>query len=365
MQAACAGTSVTKSRPRKWPEGKNAEMKRPGKTILALLLMIVPRASLLAQHGAQEERRRPEDLPTSGLTSEPGPTFKVQSHGKHTTIIVYGDQRFTDPSNVTVTDPMARRSLVNKITEEHPDGVLLNGDVPYSGDMVDDYRVFREETRGWREANLNVYPALGNHEFHGDPAIALEHWWDAFPQLKNRRWYSAQIGKAIYTVSLDSDASLLPGGDQQRWLDNQLNGLPGSVRFVFISIHHPPVADVQTRINVSHNPRPNEIALRDYLENVAPRLSARIIVCAGHIHNYERFSQHGVIYLVSGGGGAKPVPVDRTPDDLYQSQDFPNFHYVKFELDGDTLHGTMVRLDENGGDSHRWQIRDQFTVLGH
>jgi len=55
------------------------------------------------------------------------------------------------------------------------------------------------------------------------------------------------------------------------------------------------------------------MALRDYLENLAPKLHARIIVCAGHIHNYERFSQHGVIYLVSGGGGASPVPVERTP----------------------------------------------------
>jgi hypothetical protein len=28
-------------------------------------------------------------------------------------------------------------------------------------------------------------------------------------------------------------------------------------------MHHPPVADIQTRLHVDHNPRPNEIALRD------------------------------------------------------------------------------------------------------
>ena len=47
-----------------------------------------------------------------------------------------------------------------------------------------------------------------------------------------------------------------------------------------------------------------------------------------HIHNYERLVRDGVTYLVSGGGGAKPYEVERTPADLYQSRDFPNYHYV-------------------------------------
>jgi len=325
-------------------------------------LLILLSACGLAQEVEKGAKLRPEDLSTSSLLSEPGPAFRVPVADKHATIVVYGDQRFTDPSNMRVTNPVARRQLVAKIATEHPDAILMNGDVPYSGDVVDDYRVFHDETTVWQQANLNVFPALGNHEFHGDPQTALDHWWAAFPKLKNRRWYSAQIGSALYTIALDSDASLLPGGDQQRWLDQQLKNLPASVAFVFLSLHHPPVADIQTKINVSHNPRPNEIALRDYLESIAPRLHARIVVCAGHIHNYERFSEHGVVYLVSGGGGASPVPVDRTPGDLYQNTDFPNFHYVKFELDGDSLHGTMIRFDDTADPAHQWQVRDQFTI---
>lgn len=336
-------------------------MKCAGSAIVPFLAMLLC-TIVLAQDAGKNDKEGPESLPTSNLISQSGPTFRVRSQAGHTTIIVYGDQRFTDPSNTKVTDPAARHLLVSKITTEHPDGILLNGDVPYSGDVVDDYRVFKEETEEWRKANLKVLPALGNHEFHGDPGVALEHWWSAFPELRNRRWYAAQIGDAIYTISLDSDTSLLVGSDQQRWLADQLKKLPSSVGFVLISLHHPPVADLQTRYNVSHNPRPNEIALRDYLDEVAPKLHARIIVCAGHIHNYERFSQHGVTYLVSGGGGAKPVPVDRTPDDLYQATDFPNFHYVKFELDGNSLHGTMIRLDESAAPEHQWQVRDHFTI---
>jgi hypothetical protein len=152
----------------------------------------------------------------------------------------------------------------------------MNGDVPYSGDHVSDYDVFRNETKIWRDEHLHVCPALGNHEFHGDPQEALEHWWNTFPELRGRRWYSVELGRSIYTIALDSDTSLMPGSDQARWLDNQLKNLPRSIRFVFISLHHPPVADFQTKINISHNPRPNEIALRDYL--LARRLRSLSIV---------------------------------------------------------------------------------------
>ncbi|WP_162601186.1 metallophosphoesterase family protein [Occallatibacter savannae] len=339
---------------------------RAAKALFALPLAFLLCASAIAQQpakeAAKETRIRPEDLPTSGLISQPGPTFKVSSKGKHVTLIVYGDQRFTDPANIRVTDPVARRLLVAKLAEEHPDAILLNGDVPYSGDNVDDYRVYHDETASWRDAKLNVFPALGNHEFHGDPSQALEHWWSAFPELRNRRWYSAQVGKSVYTISLDSDASLLPDSDQQNWLSAQLKTLPKSIKFVFISLHHPPVADVQTHINISHNPRPNEIALRDYLSSVAPGLHAHVVVCAGHIHNYERFSQLGVTYLVSGGGGASPVPVERTPDDLYQNTGFPNFHYVKFEIDGDSLTATMIRLNKTAPPDQQWTEMDHFKI---
>lgn len=77
----------------------------------------------------------------------------------------------------------------------------MSGDVPYSGDVVNDYEVYKTETKAWRDEGLHVFPSLGNHEFHGDPRQALEHWWDAFPQIRNLRWYSVALGKAVYTIS--------------------------------------------------------------------------------------------------------------------------------------------------------------------
>ena len=332
---------------------------------LAVPLLLLAGTLLHAQdEKPQRKAPRPDDIPTSSLISQPGPSFRIPQTevGKRARVIVYGDQRFTDPSNITVTDPKARRLLVQRIAEEHPNAILMNGDVPYSGDNENDYAVYKSETQIWKDESLHVFPALGNHEFHGDPSQALEHWWTAFPELRNRRWYSVQLGDAIYTMALDSNASLLKGSDQWNWLNAQLMNLPKTTRFVILSLHHPPVADFQTRYSVDHNPRPNEIALRDYLESIAPQIKARIIVSAGHIHNYERIEQKSVTFLVSGGGAAAPVKVDRAPDDLYQDPGFPNYHFVEFALNGDALDAKMYRLADPDSETPTWEAKDTFKI---
>lgn len=238
----------------------------------------------------------------------------------------------------------------------------MNGDVPLAGNVANDYAVFTSETKPWRDLRIPVFPALGNHEFHGDPAQCLENWWNTFPEMRNRRWYSVQLGSRVYVIALDSDTSLLPGSNQARWLEKQINDLPPSVDFVIISLHHPPVADVQEHIEVSHNPRPNEIALRDYLSKAARISRARFLVSAGHIHNYERIPLDDVMYLVSGGGGAPPYVVERGPDDLYKSALFPNYHYLKLSADKDRLHGEMYRVDNPEAANLSVELKDSFEI---
>jgi hypothetical protein len=312
-------------------------------------------------HG--QARGSQSDTGTNVAADAAGPTFSVNQEDLHSspTVVAYGDMRFTDPSNVTATNPTARRALVHRVLSEKPDAILLNGDVPWHGGDAKDYEVYRAETQVWRDANLRIYPALGNHEFaECEAPQCLANWWATFPKLKGRRWYSARLGAKIYAIALDSDDSMLPGSDQLRWLKDQIASLPGEIEFVLISMHHPPVADVQTRILVDHNPRPNEIALAQFLKTAAETSKARFIVVAGHIHNYERFLQDDVVYLVSGGGGAQPYQVDRTPADLYQDSEFPNYHYVKFVLDSDTLRATMYRLAY--ASTEKWETRDRFDV---
>jgi acid phosphatase type 7 len=298
------------------------------------------------------------------LVSRQGPAFRVDDSKLQNppTLIAYGDQRFTDPANVKSTNPRVRQWLVERIAKEKPDAVVLNGDVPLAGSVKHDYEVFHSETRPWRDAGLRVYPALGNHEFHGDAVLCLENWWSAFPEMRNRRWYSVQLGSRIYLIALDSTMPLTPGSEQAEWLDRQVKALSPRVDVVLITMHHPPVADVQTRIEVSHNPRPNEIALRDYLSGAAKASGPRFIVSAGHIHNYERREVDGVVYLVSGGGGAKPYQVERTPGDLYRKTGFPNYHFVKFTVKKDRVQGQMFRVADPQAARLSVEESDRFEI---
>jgi 3',5'-cyclic AMP phosphodiesterase CpdA len=287
----------------------------------------------------------------------------LSAQRQNITVIAYGDTRFTDPVNVTATSPLARAALIGRIAEERPDAILVSGDLPWHGGDKDDYVRFQSETETWRSRHLRVIPALGNHEFSQCLTEAcLENWWRMFPELRGKRWYDVEIAPNVRALALDSMSPLTEGSEQLTWLNETLTGLPPSVEFVLVTLHHPPVADIQTRLHLDHNPRPNEIALAAYLKRASQASRARLVVIAGHIHNYERFLEDDIVYLVSGGGGAVPYEVDRTPPDLYKGIDFPNYHYVKLTIGAGTLKGEMYRLDEPAAPMPHFTVKDTFEM---
>lgn len=292
-------------------------------------------------------------------------TFKVRERDLASPLVLvsYGDMRFTDDTEISATNPGARQAMVAKIAAEDPAAILINGDTTWHG-IESDYAVFRDETRAWRDQHLRTYPVLGNREFAAcEEWACLQRWWNTFPKLRGRRWYSVAIGTKVVSIELDTGSSLLPGSPQRIWFEDQVTSLDPAVRLVLIVMHHPPVADVQSSKQADHNPRPNEVSLAEYLKTVAPDSAARFVVSSGHIHNYERFADDGVVYLVSGGGGAVPYDVDRSGLDRYQSRDFPNYHYVRFELRGDRVIGEMIRLkDYAAPDPGQWETRDRFEI---
>jgi hypothetical protein len=300
-----------------------------------------------------------------GMNAADSATFSVPDSQlpRPLVLIAYGDTRFTDASETNASNPTARQALIAKIAAERPAALFISGDLPWHG-VAPDYAVYREETAQWREQHLRIYPALGNHEFAAcaEPAC-LDRWWGEFPELRGRRWYSVAVGSKVLAVALDSDAALLAGSEQRLWLEGELAAPSPKLRLIIIFLHHPPVADLQTDKMANHNPQPNELALADYLASIAPQSRARMLVIAGHIHNYERFLRDGIHYLVSGGGGAAPYEVKRTPADLYQDTEFPNYHYLRFELRADTVAGEMIRYrpGEDAGEG-QWQIKDRFEI---
>ena len=97
-----------------------------------------------------------------------------------------------------------------------------------------------------------------------------------------------------------------------------------------------------------------------YLEEKQKKLRARIVVFAGHVHNYERHEHGGVTYFVTGGGGAHAYPITRTAGDPYQSTEI-NYHYLLVEIRRHSVKATMNRLELKDGVA-AWTQPDSVTI---
>jgi len=291
-------------------------------------------------------------------TAEP-PRFELPgpAAGGAVTFIVYGDTRFTVRERVAHVD--ARRALVAKIASERPAAVFVGGDLVYEGSDPEEYRIYKSETADWSTHGIPVFPALGNHELKGceeDTDPCLQSWWSTFGALRPYRWYTVAIGSTLLAIVLDSNSTLRPGTEQRQWFERQIAEADEHFPFILVVLHYPPVRDpiypaMKDERDVAH-----------ILSRQAPSLRAQVVVVGSHVHNYERFNRDGIMYLVSGGGGANPVPAIRMFGELSKLHTGVNFHYMRFVLDASQLSATMVRFDDRAAEGKAWSEPDRFEV---
>jgi Icc-related predicted phosphoesterase len=274
--------------------------------------------------------------------------------------VAYGDTRFHDPKDTEPANPAARVALVRAIAKANPAFICFTGDIVYNGNDADDWKTWDAETGIWRDKNIPVFPALGNHDLHGDPNIALGNYFQHFPDLKESRYYSVRAGNVLLLV-LDSSLEEA-SGPQGQWLAGKLNNIFPDVDFVFIVLHHPPytTSSDEKKYGGGHSPRSPEQALAKMLEERQAHARVRFVVLSGHVHNYERHEQNGVTYFVSGGGGAHAYPIERAASDSFQSKEI-NYHYLLVEVDHQQLRITMNRLELTHGVSI-WTKPDHVEI---
>jgi acid phosphatase type 7 len=274
--------------------------------------------------------------------------------------VAYGDARFHDPKDTEAANPPVRLALVQAIAHVNPAFICFTGDIVYNGYDNDDWKVFDSETSIWREKKIPVYPALGNHDLHGSEKAALDNYFERFPDLKNSRYYSV---RAANTLILVLDSSLdETSGPQGAWLADQLDHVPPDVDFVFVMDHHPPYTSSSDMkmLGGGHSARPKEKDLAKMLEDRQAHARFRIVMFSGHVHNYERREHGGVTYFVTGGAGAHAYPIERKPDDPFQSKEI-NYHYLLVEVERGQLNITMNRLQLING-KEVWTQPDSVKI---
>jgi len=272
--------------------------------------------------------------------------------------VAYGDIRYTNPADTRASSPAYRRALVDGIAASNPNFVLISGDLVLAGGNREDWHVWEQGTAPFRRSGVPVFPVIGNHELYGDPEAA--NYLAQFPQLMNRRWYTLRA-RNVLTFMLDSSADE-PGGEQWQWLEQQLDQVSADVDFLIIVLHNPPYTrSSDTMAGGGNSERPSEARLAAMLEQRQRAMRARMVVIAGHVHNYERYEHGGIMYLVSGGGGATPYTIPRQPGDFYRASGF-TYHYLRFLVDGRRLKVEMHKLDLADG-KPTWSIKDNFQLV--
>jgi hypothetical protein len=291
--------------------------------------------------------------------------------------IVYGDIRFTDPSHCAVSSVYARKALVDQVSKisARPDFVLLTGDIVYHGDDANDWAVFDNETKPFRNQNLRVLSVLGNHDVRGNSGQRnfVEHFDELkkHEQLKKNGWYSMDYGSSHF-VMLDSQSSYAEQLPQGAWLRKQLKGVPEDLDFLIVVLHHPLVThasrtpfrfscDGQHTLVAGHDVEDAEQSLKGVLENFSrTHPQVRVLVFSGHNHNYERYVVNNITYVVTGGGGATPYRIVRGPKDLYREPG-PTYHYCRLQLVGHSLKFQMFKLKSSEGNPE-WEMKDAFEM---
>ena len=274
--------------------------------------------------------------------------------------VAYGDTRFHDPNDTEAANPYVRRALVQSIAEANPAFICFTGDIVYNGYDADDWKVWDAETSIWREKKIPVFPALGNHDLHGNEKVALANYFHHFPDLKGSRYYSVRVFNVLLLV-LDSSLGETDGA-QGAWLAGELDHVASDVEFVLIMDHHPPYSSSsdEKKFGGGHSARSKEQVLARMLEARQAHARYQIVFFSGHVHNYERHEHGGITYFVSGGGAAHAYPIQRAPDDPFQS-DQVNYHYLLVEVDHQQIKVTMNRLELDGTKAV-WSTPDRVLI---
>jgi len=204
----------------------------------------------------------------------------------------YGDTR---------TGLLAHWVIIDHIMDCDPMFVTNSGDMIEDGEDTSDWDNYFAELCEWHNIAQSVpyFYAMGNHD---DEA---PYFYDALrlPQNPsgNEAYGSFDWGRIHFTV-INSEIDYSITSDQYEFVSNDLSAaaINPDYDFVIALVHRPLYSS-------GYHGREDALA-----EAIEPLLVANAVdlVIQGHDHMYERsHPQDGVIYLVTGGGGAPPSPI--------------------------------------------------------
>jgi hypothetical protein len=238
-------------------------------------------------------------LPTG--TIEQFSTFPVYSSTFD--FVAFGDTR---------SDSVAHQSVIDRILDYPSVLSMHTGDLVNDGNNEADWRIyFNVEDTIIRDYHL--VPAIGNHESPFWPYDTL------FPLPGMEDYYSIEYGNTHYTI-LNTEMELY--GDQRAWLISDLDEASNDtlIDWIFVGFHRPPYS------SGNHG---SQIDVRDAWCSLLEQYNVDIVF-NGHDHDYERtIPINGVVYIVTGGGGA---PLRHVGSNSWTAYSESTYHFCHINI---------------------------------
>jgi hypothetical protein len=231
------------------------------------------------------------------------------------TLVAAGD--IACPPDLSETPERCRHGHTAALVESlAPDAVAVLGDTQYEHGELENFQRSYDPT--WGRFKTITHPAVGNHEYEGDPerddASGYFDYFGAAAGERDKGYYRWGLGDwTVFVlnsgaINFTRDTGLRPelpddcwpvscdaGSEQEQWLRAELATLPAA-SCVLAYWHHPRFS---SGFGGAYQPHPETEPLFDALRDHGAEL-----VLAGHSHNYERFPPlDGVTQFVVGTGG--------------------------------------------------------------
>jgi acid phosphatase type 7 len=240
--------------------------------------------------------------------------------------LIYGDNRTDD----------AAHARVAKAMEAAPGDFLLNtGDLVEEGSKREDWLGFFRVERTLLQRRT-VYSTVGNHELYGNGGVEYAQYFGDLAGLQDKpiffnstfRWGAARF------FMLNSMTSFR-GTKDRSWLEQEFEKAKSEagIRFRFVVMHHG---------LYSSGPHGNNVKM---IEAGIPELFRKYevdAIFAGHDHIYERGTEDGLRYVVSGGGGAPSYEIKKPRPGMKKAD--PVRHFIEARVAADEFSMT-VRKD--------------------
>ena len=197
--------------------------------------------------------------------------------------VIYGDTR---------TNHKVHKQVVLDVVDQHPDFIVQTGDLVANSNKAKQWTNFDRIIEPIRKNDIGYYPARGNHDTGKRSKYADEIPPSLHPG--NAFYYRFDVQNLCF-LALDTQSNLSIKSDQYKWLEQQLKDASAENKFV-IPFFHQAIFSVGDR----HG---SNVFLRSILHPLFKQYGVKLVF-QGHDHIYYRTTRDGIIYVVTGGGGA-------------------------------------------------------------